>query len=187
MKTIITITTVSLGIITTAIAVTPTSKRLTPQVITDLTSPSESPNPKNYRVAISGISLASPSDPKKFYSDPVNLNPTGIIECIREFIFPHEWEPPKVEKSSPVSVPTRGGGSEQVVPVTPTTPTGFQPINIGWTIHLTAKPIGKLVALYGIVDYTAVEMVRGGYGPIAGPIYSEKGRGAAQREQTRSA
>ncbi len=86
----------------------------------------------------------------------------ALLECIREFRFPNQFTPPKAILDK----------APQIVPLTPTK---FETVNTGWTIHLNAKPEGKLVQLYGIADYTEAQLVPGGYGPLTGPIYDEKG------------
>jgi hypothetical protein len=55
------------------------------------------------------------------------------------------------------------------------TPRAFETTNAGWTIHLTARPAGKLIALSGTAEYVEVQMMNGGYGAVAGPIYHNKG------------
>ncbi len=144
-----------------AVAATPKAqKRLTPRQLFELTAPSgKAAHPKIYKVEISDLGSASLPAAK----------PEGEIQSIREFRFPTEFEPPEAAANgAPV--------------ITPLTPTAFETVNTGWTIRLTAKPAGrigkpagKLVALYGVADFVAAELVRGGYGAIAGPIYTEQG------------
>ena len=87
------------------------------------------------------------------------------IEIIREFIYPTEYEPPEL----PQSVGTTGsgdeaGGSVEIFPVTPATPTGFETRDTGITlevepvvgpnkkfIELSLRP--ELVEFEGFVNY----------------------------------
>ena len=88
------------------------------------------------------------------------------IEIIREFTYPTEYEPPEL----PQSVGTTGtgssdaGGSVQIFPVTPATPTGFETRDTGITlevepvvgpnkkyIELSLRP--ELVEFEGFVNY----------------------------------
>jgi hypothetical protein len=142
---------------------------LTPQGVTELTAPAND-KPKAYVVRVSGIDLPIP--PQKGarpQARPIATSvilpvdkPHGIIEAIREFRFPTKFEPPRVEANMGPAI-------------TPTTPTSFEVLNAGWTIRLSARPEGKLVAVYGVAEYVDVELVDGGYGAIAGPIYTAKG------------
>jgi hypothetical protein len=130
-----------------------TRKRLTVQRVADLTAPTNAPRPKGYKVEISGIGAATLPAAK----------PEGRIETIREFRFPVAFDPPRA--------------TANVAPgITPLTPTAFGTVNTGLTIRLSARPHGKLIAIYGIAD--AVEFVGfddGGYGAVAGPVYTEQG------------
>ncbi len=87
--------------------------------------------------------------------------PRATIEVIREVRFPVEYQPPHVSNVAPG--------------ITPLMPEAFDTVNAGWTIHLNTKPEGKLIAIYGVADYVEAERVPGGYGPVAGPIYTERG------------
>ena len=86
----------------------------------------------------------------------------GIIEAIRECRYPSDFDPPQ-------AAPDTGDA------ITPVTPRAFETTNAGWTIHLTARPAGKLIALSGTAEYVEVQMMNGGYGAVAGPIYNNKG------------
>ena len=66
---------------------------------------------------------------------------SAMIEVIREFIYPTEYEPPEL----PQSVGTTstggddagaGGGGVAIFPVTPATPTGFETRNTGVTLNI---------------------------------------------------
>ena len=155
-------------------ATTKTFTRLTPQRVAELTAPSDAPPAKNYTVAITGLKTpwfhpgqtpaVAPSDDHGVHVTLPAEKPQAIIEVIREFRFPTAFEPPEAAD----------GGARGLT--APTTPAAFETINTGWTIRLSAKPHGKLVAVYGVADYVEPEMVAGGYGAIAGPIYSEQGK-----------
>lgn len=136
-----------------AIAATPkTLEHLTAQRIADFTSTTEGTRPKAYKIEIADfgrITLAAD-------------NPEGQVELGQEFRFPTEFAPPQITASG-------------VPAIVPTTPTAFETVNTGWTVRLTAKPHGKLVGVYGIANYVEVALVPGGYGAIAGPIYTERG------------
>jgi hypothetical protein len=109
-------------------------------------------NPKSYKVEISGIGSATlPAD-----------KPEGKIESIRELIYPTKFDPPQ----------TAANGAPIV---TPTSPTAFETVNTGWTVRLSAKPHGKLIAVSAVADHVEGEMVPGGYGAIAGPVYNDQG------------
>jgi hypothetical protein len=153
MNTTIRTAVVCLAVISVAVAATPnTRKRLTAQRIAELTAPADAPHPKAYKVEISALGSSKLPASK----------PEGEIQSIRELRFPTEFEPPQAAATgAPV--------------ITPTTPTAFEQVNTGWTVHLTAKAHGKIIAVYGIADYVEAEMVPGGYGVIAGPIYTELG------------
>ena len=153
MNTTIRTAIVCLAVISVAVAATPnTRKRLTAQRIAELTAPTDAPNPKTYKVEISALGSSTLPAAK----------PEGEIQSIRELRFPTEFEPPQAAANgAPV--------------ITPTTPTAFEQVNTGWTVHLTAKPQGKLITVYGVADYVEAELVPGGYGAIAAPIYTEQG------------
>jgi hypothetical protein len=130
-----------------------TQKRLTVRRIAELTAPTNAPHPKGYKVEISAIGSATLTA----------AQPEGKIEVIREFRFPVEFTPPRATASG-------------APPLTPTTPTAFETVNTGLTIHLSAKPHGKIIAIYGVADSVAfVGFDEGGYGAVAGPIYTEHG------------
>ena len=171
MKTTVRTTIVCLAVASIAIAAPQKTKRLTPQSIAELTAPSDAAKPKTYKVEVSGLEhprsiFRQPSSPPPAKEGPVSVNlpadkPQAVLECIREFRFPIEFDPPQAANGAPV--------------ITPTTPAAFETVNTGWTIRLSAKPHGKLVAVYAVADYVEVEMIPGGYGAIAGPIYTEQG------------
>lgn len=131
-------------------ATSQSQKHLTTVRVAELTARSETPAPKAYKVDVSALGNATLPGAK----------PEAEIVVGREVRFPVAFEPPHAVSGTPA--------------VTPTTPTAFETINTGWTIHLTAKPQGKLVAVYGVADYVEAQLVAGGYGATAGPIYSEQ-------------
>ncbi|EDY18583.1 hypothetical protein CfE428DRAFT_3968 [Chthoniobacter flavus Ellin428] len=144
---------VCLAIISIAVAATPNTRtRLTAQRIADLTAPAEGPHPKGYKIEISGLGSSLLAAAK----------PEGEILSVRELHFPSEFKPPQAAANGAPGI-------------TPTTPTAFETVNTGWSVRLTAKPHGKVIAVYGIADYVEAELVAGGYGVVAGPIYTEKG------------
>ena len=89
------------------------------------------------------------------------------IEVIREFIYPTEYEPPELPQSIGGGIGggnDEGGGSVEIFPVTPATPTGFEVRNTGVTlevepvvgpekkyINLSIRP--ELVEFDGFVNY----------------------------------
>ena len=136
-----------------AIAATPKApKLLTVQRVHELTAPTESAPAKAYKVAITAIGNTTLSADKL----------QGRVEAIKVLSFPVEFDPPQTAANN-TSV------------ITPTTPTAFETVNTGWTVSLSAKPHGKLVAVYGVADYVEATLVRGGYGAIAGPVYTVSG------------
>jgi len=149
------------------IAAVPKVERLTPRRINQLATQSELPKPHGYKVSISGLGRDLSQDLKGLVSDPMTIafpaDKTGTMEGIREFRFPVEFEPPASKNDLNMGT------------VTPITPTKFETVNTGWTIRLSAKPQGKLIVLDGVADYVDVKLVNGGYGEIAGPVYSEEG------------
>ena len=173
MNTTIRTTIVCLTVACVSIAATSkTQKRLTAQRIAELTAPTDAPPAKGYSIEIAGLQSTSsilwhtPSRPPAADSGPARIslsakNPQGTIEVIREFRFPTAFEPPHAANGAPG--------------ITPLTPEAFETVNTGWTIRLSAKPQGKLVAIYGVADYVEAGLVPGGYGSIAGPIYTEQG------------
>ena len=154
MNTSIRTALVCFAVISIAVAATPNSrKRLTAQRVADLTAPTDAPHPKGYKVEISALGSSRIPAAK----------PEGEIQSIREFHFPTEFEPPQA--------------SATVAPaIIPTTPTAFEKVNTGWTVYLTTKSHGKLISVYGVANYVTAELVPGGYGAIAGPIYTEQGK-----------
>jgi hypothetical protein len=147
-------------------------KRLTLQRIAELTGPAEGQPAQQYTIEISGLTLPNPVPgqiAKKISGGdgPARIhlpaaNPTGTVELMREFRYPTEFDPPKAAND----------GSTIIAPVTPK---AFGLVNTGWTISLSARPSGKLVALSGKADYVEAELMNGGYGAVAGSIYGAKG------------
>ncbi len=86
------------------------------------------------------------------------------MENVREFRYPSSFKAPRAsaDRTSPAIV-------------IPTTPTDFGMINAGWTIHLHAERLGSLIVLDGSAEFVKVDLVNGGYGALAGPIYDRKG------------
>jgi hypothetical protein len=150
----------------------PARKRLTLQRIAELTGPAEMQPAKYYSVEISALTIPSPIPGQTGKPFPVSdgpariklpvANPKGTLEFIRELRYPTEFDPPRAAND----------GSAIVAPVTPN---AFETINTGWTISLSAKPSGKLVALSAKADYVEAELMNGGYGAVAGPIYNARG------------
>jgi len=63
----------------------------------------------------------------------------ALIEIIREFIYPTEYEPPELPNSIGGSVNGGGlglGSSSGIFPVTPATPTSFETRNTGVTLEI---------------------------------------------------
>jgi hypothetical protein len=153
-------------------AASKTQKHLTAHRIAELTAPTDAPPANGYSVEIVGLQPPSsipweiPARPPAADSGPARVslsakNPQGTIEVVRELRFPTAFEPPRATDRAPG--------------ITPLRPEAFESVNTGWTIRVSAKPQGKLVAIYGVADYVEPELVPGGYGPLAGPIYSEQG------------
>jgi len=66
---------------------------------------------------------------------------SATIEVIREFIYPTEYEPPELPQSVGTTGTSSGdglggGGSAEIFPVTPATPTGFETRNTGVTLEI---------------------------------------------------
>ena len=131
-------------------AVSNVPKRLTARRVLELTVPANTLPPKRYKIEVSGVGSAVLSADK----------PAGQVEMIRESIFPTEFMPPQ---PAPAGDP---------IAIVPSTPMDFGKINVGWTVHLNAKPQGKLLSVYGSAAYIEAELVPSGYGVVAGPIYS---------------
>lgn len=155
MKTSLRTVIICLAAITATVAAVPGARRfLTPQRAAELTAPSASDAPRPaeevYKVEISGLgSTTIPS-----------AQASGEIKATREQILPTQFDAPQAAANgAPV--------------VTPPPPRAFEVVNTGWTIRLTAKPAGKLIAIYGIADYAEAEMVPGGHGATAGPIRTD--------------
>ena len=100
--------------------------RLTVQRVLQLTASGGPVTPQNYRVEISALGKALL---------PAN-KPAGEITLRQEATFPTEFLPPQ---------PTRSGGP---LAITPSTPTNFETVHTGWTVRLSAQPLGKLVAAW---------------------------------------
>lgn len=126
--------------------------RLTPARLAELAAKPEAEPPKICEVAISD-----------YGSITVKLGQQAALEKIREFRYPTEFDPPQ--------------GSDQPgnIAVTPTTPTAFETTNAGWSVEVTVKTQGKVFDLSGMATFTEVEFVNGGYGELAGPVYTEDG------------
>jgi len=77
----------------------------------------------------------------------------AIIEIIREFIYPTEFQPPEIDKNggggNNGNNPLNLGTTVQIPTVTPTTPTGFQTRNTGVTMEVepTVGPDGATIDL----------------------------------------
>ncbi len=174
MKSSIQTTILCIAVASVAIAATSRTKRLTPQRIAELTAVSGSPKPERYSVAISGLDspgplgrpVPAPAPSTTRGSASISFpaeKPEAVLEFIREFRFPSRFEPPHT-------------GADGVSLIKPPTPAAFESVNTGWSIRLSAKQQGNLVAIAGAAAYTAAEFVPGDYGPLSGPIYSEDGK-----------
>jgi hypothetical protein len=167
MKTPIRITIVCLAFASVAIAaVNKTHQRLTPKRIAELTAPSDAPLPKAYKITVSGLQRPFRTEPAE--SGPISVvlpadKPQAVMECIRELRFPSAFTPPKAV-------------ANRVPAFEPTWPAEFDVVNTGWTIRLSAKQHGRVVAVSGVADYAEAEMLTRGYGPLAAPIYTEAGQ-----------
>lgn len=126
---------------------------LTVQRVLQLTTPSTSPAARDYRVEISSLGKALLLSGK----------PEGEITLLQEPIFPTEFLPPQ---------PARAGES---LVITPSTPTNFEMVHTGWKVRLSAKPVGKLVAVSGSADFVEANLVPSGYGEVAAPVYADHG------------
>jgi hypothetical protein len=148
-----------------------TNRRLTPQRIAELTEPSTKAQARAISIEIAD--LQNPA-PESGHARP-GVNTTnsriklpmdgreGIIEVIREFRFPTQFDPPKVDLA------------EKMPLVAPLTPHAFETVNTGWTIRLNAHPIGNLIALYGVADYVEFRgFDEAGYGPFPDPFTTSK-------------
>ena len=63
----------------------------------------------------------------------------AVIEIVREFRYPTQFDPPKIPDRTDASVISTGGitgASTGAFPVTPTTPTGFETRNTGVTLEV---------------------------------------------------
>lgn len=181
MKTILP---VFFAVAVAAFTIAATSKppqRLTVRRVAELTAPADTPQARSYTVQISGLDFppanarsnqqrlipdlgfrpASPASPRVTLAAE---KPQGLIEVIREFRYPVDFDPPG---TSPGPDPAL---------TKPITPRGFDSTNTGWTIRLTARPAGRFIALSGTAEYVEVEMVQGGYGPLSSPIVDDQNR-----------
>jgi len=158
----------------------PKNEKLTPEKLADLNSADHVPKYAVCGVTIDGISLPqtitgnslpSAKNGKKALEkkQPLSIhiktdgNP-ATIELIHELRYPTAFDSAKADPKNTGAV------------VTPTTPTEFETINTGWSIKLTARQQGKLLAVTGVADYTEAELLPGGYGQGAQPIYSADGK-----------
>jgi hypothetical protein len=143
-----------LTVFSAAVAAAPNLRPLlTPKRLAELTAPADAPKVKGYKVEISELGSATLPEAKL----------EGEIQAVREFRFPVEFAPAKANAVN------------GALSVTPTTPTAFAQGSTGWTVQLSATQFGKLVILYVHADYIEGELVTGGYGEIAGPVYTERG------------
>lgn len=140
-------------------------QRLTPQRVAELTAPTDAPAAARYTVEISGFPRVTLPTAKL----------EATVESIREIRFPTELDPPQAPAELRVPPTAKSEKASGIFPITPTTPRAFESLNTGWQIRVTARPRGKLVELFGVADYVEAEYVRGGYGPLSGPIFTDKG------------
>jgi hypothetical protein len=164
MKTMLHLTLVCVALTFTATAAERDTGRLTPRRIAELTSRSDAPKANAFRVQITGLHCGRQKPCRAMTTTMPFQKPQAVLECIREFRFPTAFDLPQAAPR---------GSNDSIVPMTPTS---FETVNTGWTIRLSARREGKLIALYGVAEYVEFEgFLRGGYGPIAQPIYSESG------------
>jgi general secretion pathway protein D len=73
----------------------------------------------------------------------------AVIEIIREFRYPTEFDPPQIPQNVGGSSTSAASGSVQVFPVTPTTPTSFETRNTGVTLEVEPQvsPDGATIDL----------------------------------------
>jgi hypothetical protein len=149
------------------------NKRLTPQRIAELTAPSTKGQTRTISIAIADLGNPAPqsgqSRPRANTTDSRIRLPMdgreGVIEVIREFRFPTQYDPPKVSLA------------EEKPLIAPLTPRAFETVNTGWTIRLNARPVGNLIALSGVADCIEFRgFDEAGYGPLSGPIHDQKDR-----------
>lgn len=138
----------------TSIAATFTPQsHLTVRRVLELTASSNPTAPQSYQVEISSLGKALlPSN-----------KPEGEFTLRQETIFPTEFLPPQPARSS------------DPIAITPSTPTNFETIHTGWTVRLSAKPFGKLVAVSGSANFVEASSVPAGYGEVAAPVYADRG------------
>jgi hypothetical protein len=160
-----------------SVAAEPKNSKLTPEKLALLTATDGVPKYSTCKVTIAGLASTPATKPAIGFPNPeptrknepasIQLKPDGkpvVLEWIREFRFPTDFESAKtVAKDVPAAI-------------TPVTPTAFETVNTGWTIKLAARQQGRLLAITGSADYVEAEMVRGGYGTAAEPIYSNDGK-----------
>jgi hypothetical protein len=159
---------------TIASAIGPNStRRLTPQRIAELTAPSAKAQTRSISIEIADLQNPAPRSgqarPRAKTSNSRIILPMdgreGVIEVIREFRFPTQFDPPKVSLA------------EEKALIAPLRPRAFETVNTGWTIRLNARPVGNLTALYGVADYIEFRgFDEAGYGPLSGPIHDQKDR-----------
>jgi hypothetical protein len=145
-------------------AVSETQRRLTPQRVAEVVALREAPSPARVIVDVSGFV-------------PVQVRPEAnqtTVESIREVRFPTEFDPPEVPRDLAAAANPATG----VVPITPTTPRAFETIHAGWTLTLNTVAKGKLVEIYGVADFTDLQLIPSSYGALAGPIYADQDKGA---------
>ena len=159
-----------IAVVTTA-ATSRHATRLTPARIAELVVPAKAIAPFTYSVEVTGLDLPPfLGDRGKRRSEEIPVTsvriPPGkseaLLESIREFRYPTEFDPPEVSPDNPNAI-------------VPTTPVSFETTNTGWTVRLNVRPSGKLIAVSGVADYTTCDLLDGGYGPLSGPIYNSKG------------
>jgi hypothetical protein len=157
-------------------AAPPKSKKLTPEKLAALTSAEPMPKYERCHVTMEGLSLPvdtitgagvpkSKPQPAAKVPSSVGLRTNGqpaVLELIRELRFPSAFEPPKPMAKGQIYV-------------TPTTPTEFETANTGWTITFAARQEGRLLAIRGSAEYVEAELLPGGYGQAAQPIYTADG------------
>jgi len=144
-------------IVVSSLSLLADNKLLSPERVSKLTAPTKATSGEQIWVELSSFG--------KVYLAP-RPDPQAVLENIREFRYPSEFEPPKVIDDADHRHPDA---------IVPTTPTRFETINVGWTINLHATRQGSVVILTGVAEFISIELVNGDYGALAGPIYSKRG------------
>ncbi len=97
----------------------------------------------------------------------------AVIEIVREFRYPTEFDPPQIPQSVG-STGGIGGGGASSIPVTPTTPTSFETRNTGVTLEVEPQvgPDGQTIDLTLAPSVTEFEGFINYGSPILSPATS---------------